>query len=248
LGFYNGTLLADVNDVTKTVSFPGGSTTTGLNYTKAYPVQGKAVVPLIPAAGGGVKGTPGADPANYGVALTIKALGFVTVTSGNAALRNTVFDVTQTVPGSSLPLTGSVGNQSFVVKGTINPTIANATFDFNLPGGNVVLGNTIPDLIGSESISNVSAPQSGSVAGNLSRTVVDASRQIYNFYITVPMTTTTTQNVTGDTPVTITVSTTGQVAAYALNVQVPEPATLALAGFAAVPLGLLAWKRRRTRA
>ena len=75
--------------------------------------------------------------------------------------------------------------------------------------------------------------------------MVDASRQIYNFYLTVPTTSTTTQTITGDTPVTITVVTTGQIAAHSITVQVPEPTTLALAGVAAVPLGLMAWRRRK---
>jgi hypothetical protein len=244
--YYGGSLVADINAKANTVSFPGGSAANAGLYTGLYPVKGGAAVPLSPAIGGGVVGTPGSDPANYGVSVKITALfGLVTVANGVAAMRDTVLDVQQTVPLTSNALTGSLGGtQNFTTKTAVSASIDNSNFDFNLKGG-VLAGSTVPDLVGRENISNTSAPVTGAQLGVLKSVVVDPVRQIYNFYITVPVTSTTQQSITGDIPVTINVTTTGQVAAFALNVQVPEPATLALAGFAAVPLGFMAWRRRR---
>jgi hypothetical protein len=245
----------------------GSLTSTALipsNYTATYPAKGGAAVALTPAIGGGPINTTatGSDPAAFGVGISLSYLG-TKLTSGTAALRNGVLDVQQNTGVTSQALSAPVaGLQSFTVKSNIAPTIVNADFDYNLraagtrgtnPDGtgygvSKVLGIitvTVPDLIGSSGLDNITAASTSTPTGNLRSVVVDASRQIYNFYLTVPTTATSTQTVTGDTAATITVTTTGQVALYALNVQVPEPATLALAGFAAIPLGFMAWRRRK---
>jgi hypothetical protein len=241
--YYTGNLLANVTPTS--VSFPGGSSIDASNYTSVYPVKGGTAQALSPALGGGTSGNAGTPaPANYGVSLKVTAVIF-TAASGTAALRNSVMDVIQNTGVSSVPLGAPVGGvQTFTAKNNVQPTIASTTFDYNLVGS-VVLGNTVPNLFGTTNLTNASAPESGTQLGSLKTVVVDPVRQIYDYYIVVPTTATTTQVITGSTPVTITVTTTGQVAAYALNVQIPEPATFVLAGFAAVPLGFLAWRRRK---
>jgi len=243
VSYYGGTLLADVDPAKTAISFPGGSTLDAGVYTGTYPVKGGPAVPLTPQPGGGIIGTPGSAPADYGVSLKITAVIF-TAASGTAAMRDAILDVVQHLGVPNQALGAPVaGVQTFTVKNNIDPKIASSNFDYNLKGA-VVLGNTVPDLVGTSPISNVQGTETGAQLGSLKTVVVDSVRQIYQFYLTVPTTSTTTQSITGDTPVTITVTTTGQMAASAL-VQLPEPATLALAGFAAVPLGLMAWRRRK---
>jgi hypothetical protein len=244
--YYGGFLVVDINAKANTISFPGGSAANAGLYTGLFPVKGGAAIPLSPAIGGGVIGAPGSDPANYGVSTKITALfGLVTVANGTAAMRDTILDVVQTVPLSSNALTPSIGGtQNFTTKTNVSAQIDNSNFDFNLKGG-VLAGSTVPDLIGRENISNTSAPITGAQLGTLKTVVIDPVRQIYNWYLTVPITSTTTQSITGDIPVTINVTTTGQIVAYSASYQIPEPATLALAGFAAIPLGLMAWRRRK---
>jgi len=246
LAFYGGNLLADLDVKANSIAFPGGSTVTANNYTGTYPVKGGPAVALTPAIGGGAIGVPGSDPANYGAAVKITALfGIVTVANGTAGVRDSVLDVNQTTPLTSQTLSSPLGTTAtFTTKAVVSPEIAQLNFDYNLKGGTLA-GSTIPDLVGRESITNTQSPNTGTQLGTLKSVLVDPVRQIYNFYITVPVTASTQQSITGAITATINVGTTGQVAAYALNVQVPEPATLALAGFAAVPLGFLAWRRRR---
>jgi hypothetical protein len=246
--YYTGGLLVDVNvkaNVATAISFPGGSSINANNYTGLYPVKGGAAVPLSPAIGGGAIGTPGSDPANYGTSVKITALfGLVTVANGTASMRDTVLDVAQTVPLSSNTLTPVVSStQNFTTKTNVSAQIDNSNFDFNLKGG-VLAGSTVPDLVGRETISNTSAPITGAQLGTLKTGIIDQHRAIYQLWLTVPVTSTTTQTITGDIPVTINVTTTGQIAAY-VNVQLPEPGSLVLAGFAAIPLGLMAWRRRK---
>jgi len=246
VGFLSGTLAADIDVKAGTIAFNGGSVVTGNNYTSKYPIVGGPAVPLTPAIGGGVSTTtPGSDPGVYGVSLTLKALGLFTAASGTAALRNVEIDYSQTVPGSSQALTGSLSTgASFTTKATVGLGIEGGDIDYNLKGA-VVLGQTVPDIIGTGDIGSSTKANLNGAAGTLFGTLIDPVRQIYNFRIVVPTTVTTVQTITGDTTATVTITTTGQVVGYANNVQVPEPATFALLGFAAAPLAWLAYRRRK---
>lgn len=242
LAYYGGTLAVDVTN--SSVSFTGGSSLNGINFNAKYPEVAAAAVPLSPMIGGGPNTTtPGSDPAVYGVSIKLLAFGVLTAANGTSSLRNLTTDITNAA--GPVALVGAPGTQTFTTAKTIGIGITSGNIDYNLKGS-VILGNTVPDLFGTGSIAGGPVGvTTGGNAGTLTRTTVDASRQIYNYTITVPVTSTITNVITGSTPATILITTTGQIAAYANNVQVPEPATLALAGFAAVPLAFAAWRRRK---
>ena len=231
VSYLGGTLNATVDPTSGTIAFLGGTNADPTLYDAHYPEVSAAPVPLSPQIGGGVIGTPGSDPADYGINLTVKALSIFTAASGTGAVRNAAFDVT----GAALPLSGPSGNQTFTTNNNLALTITGGNFDYNLKGS-VILGNTVPDLFGTTSLVGAPAALTTGAAGTLTTTVVDAARQIYNYTITVPIKASIIESIPIDATnsITATVTQTGQIVGFANNVQVPEPGSLALAAFAGV--------------
>src|SRR4051794_24714988 len=93
VSFYGGNLLANVDLYNNKISFPTGSTLAAGTYNAHYAQVAGAGVPLTPAIGGGIAGTPGSDLANYGISITLRAFGFITAASGTGSFRNTTFDI-----------------------------------------------------------------------------------------------------------------------------------------------------------
>jgi hypothetical protein len=241
--FYSGTLLANVTPTT--IAFPGGSTLDAGLYTAHYPVAGGAAVPLAPQIGGGTDNAPGSDPADYGVAISLKALGIFTAASGNAALRNAVADISQTGGILSQALIGAPGTQTFTTTGGIGVALTGGDLDYNLKGA-VVLGNTVPNLYGTGTLAGAPIAVSTGGVGTLTTVILDPVRQIESLMLTVPIKSTVTETITGSTPATIVIGLTGQVAAYA-TYQVPEPGSIVMLGMGGVALASVGYRRMRQR-
>jgi hypothetical protein len=242
--FFNGTLLANVDLSGNTIAFPGGSTLNAGIYNAKYPEVANPPVNLIPAIGGGTSAaTPGSDPANFGIAITLKALGFLTAASGNAALRNSIYDVAQTVPLSNDALTPSGSDLKFTTSGNIGIGQPQGNLDYNLKGatiGTIV----VPDIFGTGSIgSSLFTP---STDGQGTVTVVNLGGNNREIFLTVPIKATILQTITGSTPATITLTVVGQMAAFAFTT-VPEPASMTMLGVGLTALIPIVWYRRRKR-
>ncbi len=239
--FFTGTLLADVDLSGNTISFPGGSTLNAGLYNSKYPPVANPPVNLTPAIGGGTIGGPsGSDPANFGVAVTLKALGgLVTAANGTAALRDSVYDVAQTVPATNAALTPSGPDLKFNTSGNLSISQPQGTIDYNLIGA---LGTTVPNLAGTTSIGSPLATPTTDGQGTL--TVVPWNGWQQKLFLTVPIKATILQTITGTTPASITLTVVGTMSAYAI---IPEPATVTMLGVGLSALIPLAWYRRRKR-
>jgi hypothetical protein len=234
--YYAGTLLANVTPTS--IAFPGGSSLDASVYTAHYPEVSGAAVFLAPQSGGGASGVPGSDPADYGASITLKTPSLVVAASGNAALRNAVADISQTGGILSQALIGTPGTQTFTTTGNLGVALTDGDLDYNLKGA-VILGQTAPNIFGTGSLAGAPIGVSAGGVGTLTTVIVDPIRQIENLMLTVPIMSTFTEEITGSTAITVAITLTGQVAAYA-TYQVPEPGSIVMlifGGLALIPLG-----------
>jgi hypothetical protein len=239
LGFYSGSLVADVDTAGSTIDFPGGSSVTAGTYNAKYPEVSNPGVPLTPAIGGGAAGVPGSDLANYGIFDTLKAFGIITVTSGTAAVRDAVFDVVQNTGITNELLSGVIGNQTFVTNNNLALGIFAGSVDYNV-AANATFG--VPDIFGNASlVSSTISPTTDGV-GKLTTTLLGGGLE--RLTLTVPIQTTVIEVITGSTPATLTFTFSGQIAAIAI-VPVPEPSSVALLGIGLAALLPIGWRGLR---
>lgn len=241
--YYSGSLLANVTPTT--IDFPGGSSMDANIFTGTYPEVSAAPVPLAPQIGGGASGVPGSDPADYGVSITLKALGLFTAASGNAALRNAVADLQQNTGILNQALIGTPGTQTFATTGNIGVALTGGNLDYNLNGA-TVLGQTVPNIFGTGSLAGAPIAVSTGGVGTLTTVIVDPVRQIENLMLVVPIKSTVTEVITGSTAATVVINLTGQVAAYA-TYQVPEPGSIVMLSMGGVALASVGYRRMRRR-
>ncbi|HEY2839983.1 MAG TPA: hypothetical protein VGJ26_12585 [Pirellulales bacterium] len=242
--FLGGELWTEIDLKNGTISFPGESDVTAGNYNTLYPEHSTASFPLSPAIGGGVStAAPGSDPANFGIAIALKALGILTVASGSAAERDGVYDIQQLSPATSEQLISSGAELKFDTNGLIGLAATSGNLDYNLKGS-AGLGSPIPDMIGSTSIS--SSDYAPSVAGQGTLTTMSYPEGVLALYLTLPIHTTIVETIPGATPITMTLTLDGQISAHAI-IFMPEPGTATLLGTGAVGLFVASFRRWRRR-
>jgi len=242
-------LLANVDLYTNSISFPTGSTIAAGLYNAKYPEVANPPVPLTPAVGGGIAGTPGSAPANYGVAITLRAFVVVTAASGTGALRDVVMDVGQNGAVTSEALTGLVGNQTFVTNNNVALAMTGGNLDYNLIG-NTSLG--VPNVIGTTPIGSTTYTATTDGVGKLQTILLNDKKigeegALANLRLTVPIQVTIVNTITGSTPATTTLTFAGQFATYANDVSVPEPGSvvlMTLGCLALLPIGYRRYRRR----
>jgi hypothetical protein len=250
VSFYGGNLLANVNFYNNTIAFPTGSTIAAGIYNAKYPEVANPAVPLTPAVGGGIAGTPGSAPANYGVAITLRAFGIITAASGTGAMRDVVMDVGQNGLVTSEALSGLVGNQTFVTSNNVALGMTGGNLDYNLIGS-VSLG--VPNVIGTTPIGSTTYTATTDGLGKLQTTLLNSKKigeegALANMSLTVPIQVTIVNTITGSTPATTTLTFAGQFATYATNVSVPEPGSvvlMTLGCLALLPIGYRSSRLRR---
>jgi hypothetical protein len=209
------------------------------SYNGHYPEVGGANIGISPGIGGGPSAaSPGSAPADYGANISLKALGgLVTVANGTVALRDFGLDVHPTSP---LPLSGPLSAQTFDTNNKIELGLF-GNLDYNLKGG-VLLGNTVPDMIGSVDLSDTPFAFTTGGPG-----IIDTYFQTTNlvlFRMTLPIEATFVQTIPGVNPLTVTFTLSGQIATEGV-INSPEPSTFVILGSAAIPIGLAMWRRRR---
>ncbi|HEY2895169.1 MAG TPA: PEP-CTERM sorting domain-containing protein [Pirellulales bacterium] len=249
VSFYGGNLLANVDLYSNTISFPTGSTISAGIYNAKYPEVANPAVPLTPAVGGGIAGTPGSAAANYGVAITLKALGFITAASGTGAMRDMVMDVGQNTGVTSEALAGLVGNQTFVTNNNVALALTSGNLDYNLIGS-VSLG--VPNVIGTTPIGSTTYTATTDGAGKLQTILLNDKKigeegALANLRLTVPIQVTIVNTITGSTPATTTLTFAGQFATYANAVSVPEPGSVILMTLGCLALLPIGYRRSRRR-
>jgi hypothetical protein len=234
VSYYDGEFYGGVTNNSFGISVGGFES--ARTYNGLYPQKAGPAIALSPQIGGGISGAAGSSAADYGANLSVKALGSFTYASGTIALRD--FNVSLRSNLSSVPLSGTSPSQTFDMLNNFQIEVAGA-LDYNLKGG-VVLGNTTPDIIGSLHLYDTPMSLTGAGTGTLTRVDLPGS---HYYLMTMPITTTFVTTIPGDSPLTASFTLTGQIVAQGFPF--PEPSTIVIAGSAAIPLGLMAWRRRK---
>jgi hypothetical protein len=165
--------------------------------------------------------------------------------NGNAALRNVVGDIAQTVPLSSAPLSGPAGDQTFPTTGNLSLGLTSADLDYNMTGS-ASLGVQYPSFLGSGSIGSTTLSPANDVAAHLTSVPLGAGQTLLR--LSIPFQTTITETLTGFSPSatgTISFTFSGSIAAFAV---VPEPTSMALIGIGLAclaPVGVRRLRRKR---
>jgi len=221
---YTGTINTDFNKtVNNAIQFLPGSNVTGLNSGSYRPDPSTWNGTGFPTAAVG--------PSPYGAKVRMTVV-IVTIDALYLAMDQMAFDMTS----GALPIVGG----ALGLNGTTNLQLTSGRANGDGLAGNL-LGTPydIPDFQSSlaglnQAISG--APNTSTVATGVYNPVIGGS---YNRKMTLAVRIPIVQNLSG---LLINMTIAGTITAYAL---VPEPATFALAGFGAIPLGFLAWRRRK---